>query len=76
MGKRSPTKNVAGFPSCARNKIRWALWTVFRAALKLAVTLGMVARKIVFPPPNAINAGSAEPDAELTALLPKILCRV
>jgi hypothetical protein len=40
------------------------------------VALGIVEKKIDFPPPNAIKDGRMELDAELPVLLPKIVCRI
>src|SRR6266568_5045380 len=42
IGKRSPTKKLAGFPSCARSSTCRPLCTSERVSEKLAVRLGRV----------------------------------
>src|SRR5216683_1807488 len=51
IGKRSPTKKLAGFPSCARSNTWRPLCTSERESEKLAVALGSVRRKVERPPP-------------------------
>src|SRR5256885_13871712 len=46
-GKRSPTKNVAGLPSCARSNTCWPLCTRLSASEKLAATPGSVSKNLV-----------------------------
>src|SRR3979490_2657289 len=46
-GKRSPTKNVAGLPSCARNKTCRPLCTRLSASEKLAAAPGSVSKNEV-----------------------------
>src|SRR6267154_1698890 len=46
-GKRSPTKNVAGLPSCARNKTCRPLCTRVSASEKLAAAPGRVSKNEV-----------------------------
>src|SRR5579859_362060 len=47
IGKRSPTKNVAGLPSWPRNNTCWPLCTRLSASEKLAAVPGSVSRKVV-----------------------------
>src|SRR5216684_6173542 len=60
IGKRSPTKKLAGFPSCARSSTWRPLCTSERESEKLAVALGSVRRKVERPPPTATTAGMLE----------------
>src|SRR5216683_1642818 len=60
IGKRSPTKKLAGFPSCARSRTWRPLCTSERVSEKLAAKLGRVSRKVDRPPPIATTAGMLE----------------
>src|SRR5712664_3495200 len=60
IGKPSPTKKVAGFPSCARNSTWRPLCTSERESEKLTVALGRVSRKVERPPPMGMTAGIPE----------------
>src|SRR5229473_2559723 len=60
IGKRSPTKKLAGFPSCARSSTWRPLCTSERESEKLAVALGSVRRKVERPPPMGTTAGMPE----------------
>ena len=64
-GKRAPEKKETFCPSSARSSRRCALRTCEIVSEKFAVALGSGAKKIVFPPPNAITAG-------ITALAPPV----
>src|SRR5437899_11827900 len=57
IGKRSPTKMLAGFPSCARNRTSRPLRTRERESEKLAAPLGSESRNVVRPPPKATTGG-------------------
>ena len=59
-GKRSPTKNDAGLPSCARRRTWRPLCTSERASEKSAAAPGSVRRNVVFPPPTATSGGIKE----------------
>ena len=59
-GKRSPTKKVAGFPSCARSRTCLPLRTNVSASEKWAATAGRVSRNLELPPPTTVNPGMLE----------------
>jgi len=59
MGKRSPTKKLAGSPSSARSRMRSAVRTTLSESAKLAAAPGSVARKTVWPPPKAMSGGTS-----------------
>src|SRR5207245_7244718 len=59
-GKRSPTKKVAGFPSCARKRTWRPLCTSESASEKSAAAPGRVKRNVVLPPPAAMRGGINE----------------
>src|SRR5271154_7182288 len=61
-GKRSPTKNVAGWPSSARSRTRRPAWTLERKFESVAVAPGNVPRKVVLPPPKANTGGIEDAD--------------
>src|ERR1700678_1524393 len=66
-GKRSPTKNVAGWLSSARSKIRRPWRTSESISEKLAAAPGTVARKVDAPPPKATIGGISPPTSTLLA---------
>ena len=68
-GTRSPTKNVAGWPSSARRRTRRPLRTSERTDEKFAVAPGSVARRVVLPPPNASSGGISVPRPSCPALM-------
>src|ERR1700674_1843854 len=77
-GKRSPTKNVAGLPSCARSRTWRPLCTSESESEKFAATLGRVSRKVERPPPKGKRAvvGESPFAAKTCAKLVRRLVRV
>src|SRR5260370_1616669 len=57
IGKRSPTKKLAGFPSCARRSTWRPLCTSERESEKLAAPLGSASRKEQRHPPHETTPG-------------------
>src|SRR5260370_42187424 len=51
MERRSPTKKLAGFPSCARSRTWRARLPSERASEQLAARLGRVDKQVDTPPP-------------------------
>src|SRR5215472_12379071 len=72
IGNRSPTKNIAGFPSSARNSMRRPLLTTDNVSERSALILGSTANIVVLPPPKAISGGIAAPSPP--AVVPNNVC--
>src|SRR5947207_5234193 len=60
IGKRSPTKKLAGLPFWARSRTWRPLCISERESEKLAAPLGSVSRKVERPPPAATTGGMLE----------------
>ncbi len=67
-GTRSPTKNEAGCPSCARSSMRRPCCTSESICEKFAAAPGMVARNVLSPPPNATTGGINEFSVQLSRI--------
>src|SRR5260370_8621215 len=70
-GKRSPTKKVAGLPSCARRRTWRPLRTSDNASEKSAATLGKVSRKVDLPPPTTTSGGTSDVRPPAPPAVPK-----